>query len=186
MKSLPATSYSPSSTGIYQQIVHIEGSSLFNDVYQLGDVSASKLTAPIQKAAVSLNQTASQHSQNGVRNISRQSQIELARVILEQWMTEVFINQIHNLNHKAKAEFAKALNTACQPNADSTNKTNSPLHAPSPAIIRSPFELPLQQRSAIQKTLYKTFNVDIALSYETTPNLVSTIELHANGQKLAC
>lgn len=114
MKSLPATSDSLGSTGIYQQIVHIEGKSLFNDVYQLGDVLASKLQAPIQQDAATLNHTLSNHGQNDECSITRQIQIDLARVILEQWMTEVFINQIRSLNYNAKAQFTKALNVVAQ------------------------------------------------------------------------
>jgi F-type H+-transporting ATPase subunit b len=56
--------------------------------------------------------------------------------------------------------------------------------ASEPAILRSAFELPLEQRATIQKALNETFSATIPLRFETAPDLVSGIELTANGQRL--
>ena len=54
-----------------------------------------------------------------------------------------------------------------------------------PALVRSAFDLPPEQRAAIQKALNETFSAEIRIRFETAPNLVSGIELTTNGQKLA-
>ena len=54
-----------------------------------------------------------------------------------------------------------------------------------PAVLRSAFDLPAKQRAAIQKAFNDTFATDISLRFETAPELVSGIELVADGQKLA-
>jgi F-type H+-transporting ATPase subunit b len=51
--------------------------------------------------------------------------------------------------------------------------------------VRSVFELPAAQRTAIQDALNETFAADIPIRFETAPDLVSGIELTTNGQKVA-
>jgi F-type H+-transporting ATPase subunit b len=45
--------------------------------------------------------------------------------------------------------------------------------------------LPETQRTAIQNALNETFSTDIAIRFETAPELIGGIELIANGQKVA-
>ena len=68
----------------------------------------------------------------------------------------------------AKEQLAAALKTSTQP-----------------ARVRSAFDLPPEQHAAIQKALNETFSADIHIQFETVPELVSGIELSANGQKVA-
>ena len=51
--------------------------------------------------------------------------------------------------------------------------------------MRSAFDLPAEQRAAIQKALNETFSADIRVRFETAPDLISGIELTANGRKVA-
>ena len=51
--------------------------------------------------------------------------------------------------------------------------------------MRSAFELPVEQRTAIQNALNETFAADIHIRFETAPDLISGIELTTNGQKVA-
>jgi F-type H+-transporting ATPase subunit b len=51
--------------------------------------------------------------------------------------------------------------------------------------VRSAFDLPVEQRAAIQDALNKTFSAEIRVRFETAPDLVSGIELTTNGQKVA-
>jgi F-type H+-transporting ATPase subunit b len=57
--------------------------------------------------------------------------------------------------------------------------------ASAPALVRSTCDLPAEQRSSIQNALNETFSADVKLHYETAPDLISGIELTANGQKVA-
>ena len=54
-----------------------------------------------------------------------------------------------------------------------------------PALIRSAFELPPEQRDVLQQAINVTFSADIHLRFETAPEIVSGIELSAGGQKVA-
>ena len=51
--------------------------------------------------------------------------------------------------------------------------------------MRSAFELPAAQRTRIQDALNETFAAEIPVRFETASELVSGIELTANGQKVA-
>ena len=51
--------------------------------------------------------------------------------------------------------------------------------------MRSAFDLPADQRATIQNAINETFSADVHLRFETAPDLVSGIELTANGQKVA-
>ena len=51
--------------------------------------------------------------------------------------------------------------------------------------MRSAFDLPAEQRTAIQNALNETFSAKIRVRFETAPDLVCGIELTANGQKVA-
>ena len=72
------------------------------------------------------------------------------------------------MDDKAKAGLAEALKSASDP-----------------AVVRSAFDLPAEQRAAIQNALNETFSANIRVRFETAPDLVSGIELTANGQKVA-
>ena len=57
--------------------------------------------------------------------------------------------------------------------------------ASDPAVVRSTFDLPAEQRAAIQNALNETFSAEIRVRFETAPDLISGIELTTNGQKVA-
>ena len=56
---------------------------------------------------------------------------------------------------------------------------------PSQRPVRSAFDLPAPQRAAIEAAVHDAFGPDIALRFETAPELVGGIELRTNGQKVA-
>jgi len=51
--------------------------------------------------------------------------------------------------------------------------------------VRSTFDLPPEQRGAIQNALNETFSAEIRVRFETAPDLIGGIELTAHGQKVA-
>jgi F-type H+-transporting ATPase subunit b len=72
------------------------------------------------------------------------------------------------MDGKAKASLGEALKAASEP-----------------ALVRSAFDLPAEQRAAIQNALNETFSAEIHVRFETAPDLVSGIEITTNGQKVA-
>ena len=77
-----------------------------------------------------------QRAQAEVFAIARRALCDLATTDLEQRVTEAFIRRLRALDDQAKAGFAKALKTASEP-----------------ALVRSAFDLPAEQRTAIQHAL---------------------------------
>jgi F-type H+-transporting ATPase subunit b len=99
--------------------------------------------------------------------IARKALTDLATTSLEERLGEVFTRHLRELDGKAKVGLGEALKTASDP-----------------ALVRSAFDLPPEQRSAIQNALNETFSAEIRVRFETAPDLVSGIELTANGQKV--
>jgi len=57
--------------------------------------------------------------------------------------------------------------------------------ASDPGVVRSTFDLPADQRAAIQNALNETFSAEVRVRFETAPELIGGIELTTNGQKVA-
>jgi F-type H+-transporting ATPase subunit b len=51
--------------------------------------------------------------------------------------------------------------------------------------VRSAFDLPPEQQAAIQRALSETFSEEVQVRFETAPDVISGIELTANGRKVA-
>ena len=107
-------------------------------------------------------------TQHEVFGIARKALTDLATTSLEERMTVVFISRLQEMDDTTKQQLAHNLKTASDP-----------------ALLRSAFELPAEQRAAIQTALNETFQAEIQVRFETVPELISGIELTTNGQKLA-
>ena len=83
-------------------------------------------------------------------------------------MGDVFTRRLGELDAKAKEALGAALKST-----------------PEPAVVRSAFDLPAEERAKIQNAINETFSADIHLRFETAPDRISGIELTANGQKVA-
>jgi F-type H+-transporting ATPase subunit b len=140
---------------------------LLDDTRKAADALSAKRQEALVNDAHNLNQAVSRLAQKEVFSITRKALSDLATVSLEERMGEVFDRRLRELDGQAKAVLGEAL------------KKNS-----EPALIRSTFNLPAEQRAAIQNALNETFSTEIHLRFETAPNLVSGIELTSNGQKI--
>jgi F-type H+-transporting ATPase subunit b len=87
---------------------------------------------------------------------------------LEERLADVFTHRLREMDAQSKAGLAGALKTASDP-----------------ALVRSAFDLPAEQRATIQNALNETFSAEIHIRFETAPDLISGIELTTNGQKVA-
>ena len=105
--------------------------------------------------------------QEEVFAIARKTLADLATVSLEERMGEVFTRRLREMDGKAKETLGAALKTSSEP-----------------AVVRSAFDLPAEQRAAIQNALNETFSAEIHVRFETAPDAICGIELTANGQKI--
>jgi F-type H+-transporting ATPase subunit b len=140
---------------------------LLDEARKAADALSMKRQEALRTDAQNLNQAISRLTQKEVFAITRKALGDLATVSLEERMGEVFDRRLRELNGQAKIVLGEAL------------KKNS-----EPALVRSTFDLPAEQRAAIQNALNETFSAEIHLRFETAPDLVSGIELTTNGQKI--
>lgn len=110
------------------------------------------------------------HTQQQVFDIARQVLGDLADVSLEQRACEVFIERLRGADGNALAAMNSALKTTSEA---------------APAVLRSAFLLPPAQLVAVQAALDATFGHAVVLKVETVPDVISGIELSAQGQKMA-
>jgi F-type H+-transporting ATPase subunit b len=134
--------------------------------------SAADLSAKRQEAlrneAHNLNKALSRRTQQEVFAIARKALMDLATTSLEERVAEVFIRRLQEMDGKTKADLTAALMTASNP-----------------ALVRSAFDLPAEQRAAIQKAINEAFSGDIHVRFATAPDLISGVELTTNEHKVA-
>jgi len=143
---------------------------LLNEARKDADTLSAKRQETLRSDAHNLNQAISRRTQLEVFAIARKALTDLAGTSLEERMSEVFIRRLREMDDQTKAGLSLAL--ALKPASD-------------PARVRSAFDLPAEQRAAIQNALNETFSAEIHVRFETAPDLVSGIELTTNGQKVA-
>ena len=143
-------------------------SGVFDEARQAADALSATRQDALRRQGHHLNQAITRRTQQEVFAIARKALTELAATSLEARMAEVFIRRVRELDDQTKHGLATALSTAS-----------------APAIVRSACEMPAEQRSTIQHALNDAFSADIPLRFETAPDLVSGIELTANGHKVA-
>jgi len=141
---------------------------LLNEVRQAADDLRAKRQDALKREQQSLNNEITRRTRDEVFAITRKTLSDLAGTTLEERMSEVFDLRLRNLDDKAKESLATVLKTSSDP-----------------AILRSAFELPSEQRSLIQNALNETFSAEIQVRFETAPEVISGIELTTNGQKVA-
>ena len=145
-----------------------ERQKLLDEAGKAADALSAKRQQALLDDAHTLDHAIVLRTQREVFAIARKTLGDLATVSLEERLGEVFTRRLRDLNGKAKETIAKALKSASDP-----------------ALVRSTFELPTEQRAAIQNALNETFSADVHVLFETSPDLVSGIELSSNGQKVA-
>jgi F-type H+-transporting ATPase subunit b len=147
--------------------VKAERQRLLDDARKAADALTSKRMEALRNDARNLNQMISRRTQQEVFAIARKALVDLATVSLEERLGEVFTRRLHEMDAASKAVLAKALMSTSEA-----------------ALVRSAFELPLEQRAAIQNALNETFSAEVRARFETAPELVSGIELSIKGYKV--
>jgi F-type H+-transporting ATPase subunit b len=145
-----------------------ERARLIGEARQAAEAMSAKRTEALQSEFRSLNQAISRRTQQEVFAVARKALMDLANTSLEERLGAVFTRRLKGLDAKAKAELAEAIKTSSEG-----------------ALVRSAFELPTEQRAVLKNALNETFSADIRVRFETAPDVISGIELSANGKKLA-
>jgi F-type H+-transporting ATPase subunit b len=141
---------------------------LLDEARKDADALRAKREEALRTEQRDLNQEIIRWTQKEVFAITRKTLSDLAAASLEERMGEVFVRRLRELTGAAKEQLAAALKTSSQP-----------------ACVRSAFALPPAQRNAIESAVKETFGAETRVQFEAAPELVSGIELSANGQKVA-
>ena len=141
---------------------------LLDEARKAADALSAKRQETLRNDAQNLNQAISRRTQQEVFAIARKALTDLATTSLEERLGEMFTRRLRTMDGKAKASMGEALKAAAEP-----------------ALVRSAFDLPAEQRAAIQNALNEAFSAEIHVRFETAPDLVGGIELSTNGQKVA-
>ncbi len=151
-----------------QTEVEAERQRLLDEARQAADALSAKRNEALNREQQSLNDEIVRRSHEEVFAIAQKALTDLAETSLEARMSEVFTHRLRGLEGETKDDIAKALKTATEP-----------------ARIRSAFDLPDEQRAAIQQAINETFSADVPLQFVTDPGVISGIELLVNGRKVA-
>jgi len=141
---------------------------LLDESRQVAGALRAKQQDALKREQESLHDEITRRTREEVFAIARKTLTDLAGTSLEERMSEVFTRRLRELNDEAKKSLAKALRTLSDP-----------------VLVRSAFELPSEQRAAIQRALNETFSADMQVRFETAPDVISGIELTTNGHKVA-
>ena len=145
-----------------------ERQSLLDEARQVAEAQRAKRQEALKREQQGLNDEIARRTREEVFAIARKALTDLATTSLEERLCDVFTRRLQEMDSQGKASLADALKKASDP-----------------AVVRSAFDLPAEQRTAIQKTLNETFSAEILVRFETAPDMISGIELTTNGQKVA-
>jgi F-type H+-transporting ATPase subunit b len=147
---------------------NVERARLFAEAHKDADHLRAVQAAALRNEQKRLGSTITNLAKQEVFGIARKTLADLATVSLEERMGEVFTRRLREMDGKAKALLGAALKSSSEP-----------------AVVRSTFDLGAAQRAAIQNALNEIFSAEIHIRFETSPDLISGIELTTNGQKVA-
>lgn len=141
---------------------------LLDEARRDSDALRAKRRESLRREQQSLADELARKAQEEVLAIAQKTLRDLAGTSVEERMSEVFTRRLRELDGEAKEGLAEAL----------TTRSN-------PVLVRSAFELAPQQRAAIHDALRDTFSADIRVRFETAPDVISGVELTANGRRVA-
>jgi F-type H+-transporting ATPase subunit b len=145
-----------------------ERTRLLDDAKKDADTLRAKRQTSLDTEEANLNVEIVRWTQDEVFAITRKTLSDLATASLEERMGDVLIRRIRALNGDGKEKLATAYKSG--------NHTVS---------VHSAFDLPQDQRGAIEGAVKETFAPDAQVQFETAPELISGIELTTNGHKVA-
>jgi F-type H+-transporting ATPase subunit b len=132
------------------------------------DTLRSRLEESLRDERQMLSGEITRRTRDEVLAIARKTLADLSNASLEQSMSSVFIDRLRALSAADRKLLADAIAAAS-----------------GAAIVRSAFELPVQQRTEIERAIADISGVAVHVSYESVPGLIGGVELSAGGRKLA-
>ena len=121
--------------------VKAERQRLLDEARQAADALRAKRQDALKREQQGLNDEITRRTREEVFAIARKTLTDLAGTSLEERMSDVLTRRLRELDGEAKRSLTTALKTLSDP-----------------VLVRSAFELPSEQRTAIQHALNETFS----------------------------
>jgi F-type H+-transporting ATPase subunit b len=141
---------------------------LLDEARKAAAALSAKRQETFRNDAQKLSQAISRRTQQEVFAIARRALTDLATTSLEERLVAVFTRRLREMDAETKEGLTAVFQTAS-----------------GPALVRSAFDLPPEQRAVVQNALNEAFSAEVRVRFETAPGLISGIELTTNGQKVA-
>jgi F-type H+-transporting ATPase subunit b len=141
---------------------------LLDEARKESDTLRTKWQEALRSEHQSLSEELTRRTREEVFAIARKTLTDLATTTLEGEMTDAFVRRLRELSSEEKGALQSVFEAAS-----------------TPAIIRSTFDLPSAQRTAIEGVVKEVLAIETQVQFETAPDLVSGIEVTANGHKIA-
>ena len=141
---------------------------LIEEARQAADALRARQKDALARAHAGLSGEIERRTREEVFAIARRTLMDLAGTSLEERASDVFTRRMLELDDEAKRELALILTAS-----------------PDAAVVRSAFDLPPAQQVAIRQVLTDISSADVQVRFETAPDVISGIELTANGRKVA-
>jgi F-type H+-transporting ATPase subunit b len=138
----------------------------------------SKLMGAVRDERAELNLEVVTRTRQEVFALARKTLADLAGTTLEDRMLEVFIRRMQQMSDVQKSEVVPPVRVLPAPTASAAAGL-------APAILRSAFELSPAQRVNIAAALKEWPCKGATLNFETSPDLISGLELTVDGRKLS-
>ncbi len=148
--------------------VKTERDKLLEKVRQDSEELRSNLQKSVDDDLDNLNRKVESLAREEVFAIARKTLADLADVSLEEQMTNIFIHRLNDMDEKQVQELSAFSHDAS-----------------GVVVVRSAFELASPQKAAIGDAVKPLFAEGTPIKFEIRPDLISGIELAANGQKIA-
>jgi len=146
----------------------VQKDKLMEDAKKDVDALHDKQQQALNDMQEDLKKYLAQKTQKEVFDISRKALADLASVSLEEQSVKVFISRVEELQDKEKQQFVDAFKS----------KSN-------PVLIQSAFELHKTQQTEIKNAVDEILGKENEFEFKTAPEIISGIELKANGYKLS-
>jgi F-type H+-transporting ATPase subunit b len=140
---------------------------LIGDAHKEADDLRATQAAALKNDQATLAKQITRTAAVSVFAIARKTLADLATASLEERVGAVFTHRLSEMSGQAKQTLGAALKSSGEP-----------------ALVQTAFDMPADQKAAIQNALNETFSAEIRLRFETAPDSVCGIELTANGQKM--
>ncbi len=128
----------------------------------------SKLQKSIHDEIEGLNKKIGTLAQQEVFAIARKTLSDLAGMSLEERITDIFIQRLHDMNDKQRGDLKADFQIASKI-----------------ALVRSAFDLTPSQRTGVADAVKPLLRDGTEINFETKLDLIGGIELAVNGQKIA-